>query len=43
MENNNHDLTLIEQFHELEKECIGFENYVNCNDEAYINVLEKLR
>eukprot|EP00347_Sterkiella_histriomuscorum_P001695 403371033 len=35
--------TLIEQFHELEKACLGFENYVNCNDEAYFETLEKLR
>ena len=40
MENHK---TLIEEFHDLEKACLGFENYVNCNDEAYIDTLEKLR
>lgn len=41
MENNS--LTIIEQFHELEKQCLGYDNYVNCSDEAYIKTLEGLR
>jgi hypothetical protein len=27
----------------LEKACIGYDNYINCNDESYIDTLEKLR
>ena len=33
----------MEKFHELEKECLGFENYVNCDDEHYVKTLEGLR
>jgi len=35
--------TIIEEFHELEKQCIGYDNYINCSDEAYVETLEKLR
>ena len=34
---------MVEQFHELEKQCIGYDNFINCNDEAYLGTLEKLR
>ena len=27
----------------MEKACIGYDNYINCNDESYIDTLEKLR
>jgi len=30
-------------FHKLEKECIGYENFVNCDDKNYCETLEKLR
>ncbi|CDW90728.1 c2 domain containing protein [Stylonychia lemnae] len=40
MENNK---TLVDEFHELEKACLGYENFINCNDESYIDTLEKLR
>ena len=33
----------MEQFHKLEKECIGFDNGVNCDDEHYLETLEGLR
>ena len=30
--------------HELEKECIGFDNFVNCDDdEHYLKTLDNLR
>ena len=32
-----------EQFHKLEKECIGYDNFVDCDDEHYIKTLEELR
>jgi len=35
--------TIVEEFHDLEKLCIGFDNYINCSDEAYTDTLEKLR
>ena len=35
--------TLADQFHDLEKICVGYENYINCSDESYIETLEKLR
>ena len=35
--------TILEKFHELEKKCIGFENYVENDEKSYIDTLEKLR
>lgn len=35
--------SLVDQFHDLEKICIGYDNYENCNDESYLDTLEKLR
>ncbi len=35
--------TIMERFHKLEKECLGFENFVNCEDKFYLETLEKLR
>ena len=32
-----------EEFHRLEKECVGFDNYVNCEDKYYIKTFEGLR
>jgi hypothetical protein len=37
------NLDVIEMFHILEKECIGYENFVNCDDKHYIKTLENLR
>ena len=34
---------IIEKFHELEKECIGYENYVNCEHKNYVKTLDHLR
>jgi hypothetical protein len=34
---------LVDRFHELEKQCIGFDNYINNEDKYYIETLEKLR
>jgi hypothetical protein len=35
--------SLIDEFHELEKQCIGFENYINTDDEHYSKTLEGLK
>jgi len=35
--------SLADRFHELEKQCIGFDNYINCEDKFYIETLEGLR
>lgn len=35
--------SLEDRFHEFEKQCIGFENYINCEDKFYIETLEGLR
>jgi hypothetical protein len=42
MESNNQN-EMIEKMHELEKQCIGFDNYINCGDEQYIKTLDGLR
>jgi hypothetical protein len=42
MESTNQN-EMIEKMHELEKQCIGFDNYVNCGDEQYIKCLDGLR
>ena len=34
---------MVSQFHELEKQCIGFENYINADEEHYLETLEGLR
>lgn len=34
---------LCEKFHQLEKECIGYDNYVDADDEHYKKTLEGLR
>ena len=33
---------ILDRFHELEKECLGYDNFVNCDDEHYIKTLEGL-
>jgi hypothetical protein len=40
-EDNQKDI--IDVMHQLEKECIGYDNYVNCDDEHYLKTLEGLR
>ena len=35
--------TLLDKFHELEVACLGFENFINCEDTYYKETLEKLR
>ena len=35
--------SLQEEFHQLEKQCVGFENYVNADDEHYSKALEGLK
>lgn len=32
-----------DEFHELEKQCIGYDNYINTDDTHYIKTLEALR
>ncbi len=32
-----------EEFVILERECLGYEDYVNCEEKNYISTLEKLR
>jgi hypothetical protein len=34
---------LCDKFHRLEKECIGYDNYVDADDEHYLKTLEGLR
>ena len=34
---------LTEKMHLLEKECIGYENFVNCDDEHYLKTIEGIR
>jgi hypothetical protein len=34
---------IMEKFHELEKQVLGFENFINCDDDHYLATLEKLR
>jgi hypothetical protein len=36
-------IPIMDRFHELEKQCLGYENYVNCEDKYYLETLEKLR
>lgn len=43
MEQEEETMTIMERFHKLEKECLGFENFVNCEDKYYLNTLERLR
>ena len=33
----------MDKFHKLEKDCVGFENYVNADEEHYLKALESLR
>ena len=37
------NIDAVELFHILEKECIGYENFVNCDDKHYMKTLENLR
>ena len=37
------NIDIVEFFHKLEKECIGYENFVNCDDKHYLKTLENLR
>ena len=41
MESGKHNIN--EKFHKLEKECIGYDNYVDCDDDHYSKTLEGLR
>ena len=41
MESKQDDIN--ENFHKLEKECIGYDNYVDNDDEHYVKTLEGLR
>ena len=34
---------LCEKFHQLEKECIGYDNYIDADDEHYKKTLEGMR
>ena len=34
---------MVEEFHRLEKECVGFDNYVNNDDKFYIKTFDGLR
>jgi hypothetical protein len=43
MEQEEETMTIMERFHKLEKECLGFENYINCEDSYYLDTLERLR
>mgnify|MGYP002632552022 CR=1 FL=1 len=43
MESNLSTEEILDKFHTLEKECIGYDNYVNCTDENYTKTLEGLR
>ena len=43
MDQEEETMTIMERFHKLEKECIGFENYINCEDKYYLDSLERLR
>jgi hypothetical protein len=36
-------IPILDRFHALEKECLGYENFVNCEDKYYVQTLEKLR
>ena len=41
MESKGEDIN--DSFHKLEKECIGYDNYVDNDDEHYLKTLEGLR
>ena len=41
MESDSTDV--IAQFHKLEKECVGYDNYVDADEEHYLKTLEGLR
>ena len=41
MEQNQENL--FDRFHTLEKKCISFENFIDCDDKTYIDTLEKLK
>ena len=43
MESISKGQTIEDKFHELEKQCIGYDNYVDCDDEHYLKTLEGLR
>jgi hypothetical protein len=43
MDEEEETMTVMERFHKLEKEGIGFENYINCEDKFYLDTLERLR
>lgn len=34
---------VVEEFHKLEVKCIGYDNFVDCEDKNYIATLEELR
>ena len=39
----SYNTELCEKFHKLEKECIGYDNYVDADDEHYKKTLEGMR
>jgi len=43
MEAEEETMSIMERFHKLEKECLGFENFVNCEDKYYLDTLERMR
>ena len=34
---------LLDQFHKLEKECVGYEDYINAKEENYLKTLDGLK
>lgn len=34
---------MLDKFHQLEKDCIGYDNYVNCGEENFKKTIEQLR
>lgn len=39
----NTEQEVLDKFHRLEKECIGYDNYVNCGEDNFKKTLEELR
>jgi len=37
------DGQIVEKFHKLEITCIGYDNFVDCEEENYLETLERLR
>ena len=43
MEGKNSGKSIQDEFHDLEKQCIGFENFINNEEKYYLETLENLR